>query len=219
MKKLTISFVLFVVPLITMAQTNVSGNVVDAERNEPLAGASIIIKDDHSKIIKFTTTKDDGTYTMQLSSATDGILEVVMMGYKKQSIPLVDVALPLTVYLEPGSISLKEVVVKADPIREQGDTVSYLVGSFAQKQDRSIGDVLRRMPGIDVAKNGKIQYQGEDINKFYIEGSDLLGGRYGIATNGISHEDVGAIEVMENHQPMQVLSGITFSDKAAINLN
>ena len=201
-----------------MAQTNVSGNVVDAERNEPLAGASIIIKDDHSKIIKFTTTKDDGTYTMQLSSATDGILEVVMMGYKKQSIPLVDVALPLTVYLEPGSISLKEVVVKADPIREQGDTVSYLVGSFAQKQDRSIGDVLRRMPGIDVAQNGKIQYQGEDINKFYIEGSDLLGGRYGIATNGISHEDVGAIEVMENHQPMQVLSGITFSDKAAINL-
>ena len=74
------------------------------------------------------------------------------------------------------------------------------------------------MPGIDVANNGKIQYQGEDINKFYIEGSDLLGGKYGIATNGISHEDVGAVEVMENHQPMQVLSGISFSDKAAINL-
>ena len=78
MKKLTISFVLFVVPLITMAQTNVSGNVVDAERNEPLVGASIIIKDDNGKIIKFTTTKDDGTYTLQLSSATDGILEVVI---------------------------------------------------------------------------------------------------------------------------------------------
>ena len=74
------------------------------------------------------------------------------------------------------------------------------------------------MPGIDVANNGKIQYQGEDINKFYIEGSDLLGGKYGIATNGISHDDVGAVEVMENHQPMQVLSGISFSDKAAINL-
>ncbi|WP_290385435.1 hypothetical protein [uncultured Duncaniella sp.] len=74
------------------------------------------------------------------------------------------------------------------------------------------------MPGINVESSGKIQYQGEDINKFYIEGSDLLGGKYGIATNGISHEDVGAVEVMENHQPMQVLSGISFSDKAAINL-
>jgi len=56
------------------------------------------------------------------------------------------------------------------------------------------------------------------MNKFYIEGSDMLGGKYGIATNGINHDDVGAVEVMENHQPMQVLSGISFSDKAAINL-
>ncbi len=141
-----------------------------------------------------------------------------MMSFAKQSIQLDSVDFPVTVYMEPGSIQLKEVAVKADRIREQGDTITYNVGSFAQQQDRSIGDVLKRMPGIDVAKNGKIQYQGEDINKFYIEGSDLLGGKYGIATNGISHDDVGAVEVMENHQPMQVLSGISFSDKAAINL-
>ena len=82
----------------------------------------------------------------------------------------------------------------------------------------SIGDVLQRIPGIDVAVDGKIQYQGMDINKFYIEGSDLLGGKYGIATNGISHDDIASVEVMENHQPMQVLQNIAFSDKAAINL-
>lgn len=40
---------------------------------------------------------------------------------------------------------------KADRIREQGDTISYTVGSFAQAQDRSIGDVLKRMPGITAA--------------------------------------------------------------------
>ncbi len=141
-----------------------------------------------------------------------------MMSFAKKTIPLDSVSFPLTVLLEPGTTLLKEVTVKADRIREQGDTITYNVGSFAQQQDRSIGDVLKRMPGINVEQSGKIQYQGEDINKFYIEGSDLLGGKYGIATNGISHEDVGAVEVMENHQPMQVLSGISFSDKAAINL-
>ena len=141
-----------------------------------------------------------------------------MMSFAKQSIPLDSVSFPITVQLEPGTTLLKEVTVKADRIHEQGDTITYNVGSFAQQQDRSIGDVLKRMPGINVEQSGKIQYQGEDINKFYIEGSDLLGGKYGIATNGISHEDVGAVEVMENHQPMQVLSGISFSDKAAINL-
>ena len=201
-----------------MAQVNVSGTVVDKDSNEPLTGASVIVKGADGKIKKYATSKGDGGFAMSLPSVAGCRLEVSMMSFAKQSIPLDSVSFPITVQLEPGTTLLKEVTVKADRIREQGDTITYNVGSFAQQQDRSIGDVLKRMPGINVEQSGKIQYQGEDINKFYIEGSDLLGGKYGIATNGISHEDVGAVEVMENHQPMQVLSGISFSDKAAINL-
>lgn len=202
----------------TVAQVNVSGTVVDKESNEPLTGASVIVKGADGKIKKYATSKGDGGFAMSLPSVAGCRLEVSMMSFAKKTIPLDSVSFPLIVYLEPGTTLLKEVTVKADRIREQGDTITYNVGSFAQQQDRSIGDVLKRMPGIDVSQSGKIQYQGEDINKFYIEGSDLLGGKYGIATNGISHDDVGAVEVMENHQPMQVLSGISFSDKAAINL-
>ncbi len=214
-----ISYVLFlIVSVSAVAQVNVSGTVVDKESNEPLAGASVIVKGADGKIKKYATSKGDGGFAMSLPSVAGCRLEVSMMSFAKQSIPLDSVKFPLTVYMEPGSTLLKEVTVKADRIREQGDTITYGVSAFAQAQDRSIGDVLKRMPGINVEQSGKIQYQGEYINKFYIEGSDLLGGKYGIATNGISHEDVGAVEVMENHQPMQVLSGISFSDKAAINL-
>lgn len=214
-----ITYLLFlIVSVYAVAQVDVRGTVIDRAANEPLAGASVIVKGADGKIKKFASTKADGGFSMTLPSVTGCRLEVSMMSFAKQSLALDSLTLPITVYMEPGTIRLKEVAVKADRIREQGDTISYNVGSFAQKQDRSIGDVLKRMPGIDVAKSGKIQYQGEDINKFYIEGSDLLGGKYGIATNGINHEDVGAVEVMENHQPMQVLSGISFSDKAAINL-
>ncbi len=201
-----------------IAQTDVTGMVIDNESNEPITGASVIVKGTDDKIKKYTTSKSDGGFTMSLPSVAGCRLEVSMMSFAKKTIFLDSVSFPLTVRLEPGTTLLKEVTVKADRIREQGDTITYNVGSFAQQQDRSIGDVLKRMPGINVESSGKIQYQGEDINKFYIEGSDLLGGKYGIATNGISHEDVGAVEVMENHQPMQVLSGISFSDKAAINL-
>lgn len=208
----------FLVAINVVAQVNVSGKVIDKESNEPLVGASVIVKDADGKIKKFASSKSDGGFAITMPSVNGCRLEVTMMSFARQYIPLDSVSFPLTVYMEPGTTLLKEVTVKADRIREQGDTITYNVGSFAQQQDRSIGDVLKRMPGIDVANNGKIQYQGEDINKFYIEGSDLLGGKYGIATNGISHEDVGAVEVMENHQPMQVLSGISFSDKAAINL-
>ncbi|MDE5877816.1 MAG: hypothetical protein K2H47_10025 [Muribaculaceae bacterium] len=216
------AFVAYILCLFVMvsavAQVNVTGTVIDKESNEPLTGASVIVKGADGKIKKYATSKADGGFTMTLPSVTGCRLEVALMSFAKKSVALDSVSFPLTVYMEPGAIQLKEVAVKADRIREQGDTITYNVGSFAQEQDRSIGDVLQRMPGINVEKSGKIQYQGEDINKFYIEGSDLLGGKYGIATNGINHEDVGAVEVMENHQPMQVLSGISFSDKAAINL-
>ncbi|MDE6768113.1 MAG: TonB-dependent receptor, partial [Muribaculaceae bacterium] len=201
-----------------VAQINVVGKVIEKESDRPLAGASVIIKDTDGKIRKYSTSKADGSFNISIPDIENCRLEVAMMSFTKQSIPLDSIIFPLTIYMEPGSTILKEVTVRADKIREQGDTITYNVSSFAQQQDRSIGDVLQRMPGINVEKSGKIQYQGEDINKFYIEGSDLLGGKYGIATNGISHEDVGSVEVMENHQPMQVLSGISFSDKAAINL-
>lgn len=216
--RLTICLLCLLASLNTLAQVNVYGTVIDREAREPLAEASVIIKGTDGKIKKFAYTKSNGEFSINIPSVSGCRLEVTMMGFVKQSLPLDSISFPLTIYMEAGTTLLKEVTVKADRIREQGDTISYNVGSFAQSQDRSIGDVLRRMPGINVAKDGKIQYQGENINKFYIEGSDLLGGKYGIATNGISYNDVGAVEVMENHQPLQVLSGISFSDKAAINL-
>lgn len=218
MKRVCLLLLLWACALCALAQVSVKGTVVERGTNEALPGASVIVKGADGKIKKFSTSRKDGSFDMQIPVTKGWRLEVAMMGYGRQSVNLDSVSFPLTVYLEPGATLLKEVTVKADRIREQGDTISYNVGSFAQSQDRSIGDVLKRMPGIDVSQSGKIQYQGEDINKFYIEGSDLLGGKYGIATNGISHDDVGAVEVMENHQPMQVLSGISFSDKAAINL-
>lgn len=218
MTRLLTSLICLLTAATIFAQINVRGTVVDRETDEPVVGASVIVKGADGKIKKFASSKADGSFAMTMPSVSGCRLEVTMMSFARQSMPLDNVEFPLTVRMEPGTTLLKEVTVKADRIREQGDTISYRVGSFAQAQDRSIGDVLKRMPGIDVAKSGKIQYQGEDINKFYIEGADILGGKYGIATNGISHEDVGAVEVMENHQPMQVLSGIAYSNKAAINL-
>ena len=116
------------------------------------------------------------------------------------------------------NIRLKEVTVKAKKIRQRGDTLIYQVATFAKDGDRSIGDVLKKMPGIQVAEDGKISYNGTPINKFYIEGKDLLQGRYGLATQGVEHKDVSSVEVMTNHQPVKALKNLSESEQAAINL-
>ena len=201
------------------AGNTITGLVIQASDKAPIKNANIIIIKSDSKIVAYGISANDGSFSIKLPSTTEKLsIKVSMLGYKTYLSELSLDSKDIVISLQDEAVQLKEVIVKAERIKEEGDTITYRVGSFAQKQDKSIGDVLKRMPGIDVAKNGKIQYQGVDINKFYIEGNDLLEGKYGVATNGISHNDIGSVEILENHQPMQVLRGLSFSDQAAINL-
>ena len=124
-----------------------------------------------------------------------------------------------TTWLLKEGFQLKEVTVKASKVRERGDTVTYNVSTFADQNDRSIGDVLARIPGFEVNKqSGQVKYEGKPISKFYIEGLDMLGGKYGVATNSLPQVDVGSVQVMRNHQPIRVLEDFTYTDEAAVNI-
>lgn len=208
-----------IIVLSTYAKETITGIVLDKISKEVVPGANILIKDENDKYLKYTSTDIDGRFSLTIDSLPSiSFLQINSMGYKRTTIPLNEKESFYKIYLETGSLQLQEIIVKAKNITGRGDTITYNVGSFAHQQDKTIGDVLKRMPGIDVSADGRIKYQGSDINKFYIEGADLLEGKYAIATEGINRDDVGAVEVLENHQPMQVLQGLSFSDRAAINL-
>lgn len=219
--------VIFLIALLLSAvslhaqQILLSGNVVDASDNSPLHNVIVLIRNAKGNIITHIQTDNEGAFSLTLSeeiASQCADIQFSLMSYKKQTYPLNGKSQEFHISLEQTVIQIKEVIVKGQRIGEQGDTLTYNVASFANEQDRSIGDVLRKMPGIHVDKEGKIKYNGVGINKFYIEGKDLLEGRYGIATEGISYKDVSRVEVMENHQPIKVMAGFTYSDKAAINL-
>lgn len=84
--------------------------------------------------------------------------------------------------------------------------------------DRSIGDVLKKLPGVQVLSSGQILYQNKAISKFYVEGLDLLKGKYGIATQNIEAKNVASVQVLENHQPIKALKDMEIPEEAAINL-
>ena len=102
---------------------------------------------------------------------------------------------------------MQEVSIKADKIIQNKDTTSYFVTNFATTKDRTIGDVLTNMPGINIAENGKISYNGSPINKFYVEGIDLFDGKYNLATNNISYENIARVGVIEKSQAIKALGG------------
>ena len=55
-----------------------------------------------------------------------------------------------------NATEIKEVKLKTKLITKRGDTISYDLKSFESKADRSLADVLKKIPGIEVNKDGSI---------------------------------------------------------------
>ncbi len=203
------------------AQGLITGKVTDRETGQPLEGVAVLLFATNQKTASaYALTDPKGDYVLTLQPQQGDLLrvDVSMLGYAKQSIPVKNENRTLNIALIPQITDLKEVVVRAHKLWMEHDTLNYSVNLFKTAQDRVIGDVLKKMPGIDVAQNGTISYNGKPINKFYIEGSDLLGGKYGLASKNIPADAVSKVQVLENHQAIRALEKTDFSDQAAINL-
>ncbi len=196
-------------PVAAAVRGELRGSVVDADTGEPVVGCIVKTKG------AFTSTDKDGRFVVKPREAADSV-SFRCMGYESRSLPVT--ADFSDVRLSPKATQLKDVIVEAPDIYARGDTLVFNVAKYANAKDDAIIDVIRRLPGIKVEEDGTIKYQGKPINKFYIDGNDFIGGRYGLATNNISHKDVASVEVMENHQPVKALEGIEFPEEAGINL-
>ena len=210
----------FIVSFTATAQTY-KGKVV-SENGKPLCSASVVLLADGGRTtLTFTRTVGDGSFS--LSENNNGGKRAVSImfsyiGYARDTISIKDFRQGQTVVLYEKSVVIKEVKVKAPRITQHGDTLNFLVKSFRQKQDRSLADVIRKMPGLQVGEDGTITYQGKNINRFYIEGLDLLGSKYSQASENISADKVKSVQVYERHQPVKLLRDVSFSDQAALNI-
>lgn len=197
----------------------VKGTVLDDADGRPLAGVIVELLDSSGKMLGYGMSGGDGFFTVKSASGAAGDrLRLSCMSYRRQELKLEGRSMPISVRMVPDPAQIREIEFKAPNIMSKGDTLIFNVERYADVSDRSIEDVLRKMPGIEIEESGQISYQGEPINNFYIEGNDMLDGRYNLATKNISHKDVMNVELMENHQPVRALQDIVHSDRAAINL-
>lgn len=202
------------------AQTTIKGIVQNKTDRKGISGVNVTVKDKKSAaILTYALTDEKGMYQLNFTSNADSLMiSVSGFNIEKESHTLINRNQLLNFDINPQAIKLKEIKVNPPKIRRLNDTISYLVDGFKDNNDRTIGDVLRKMPGIEVKPDGSILYNNKPINKFYIEDRDLLQGRYGIATNNIEAKDVASVQVLENHQPIKALKNREFTDDAALNL-
>jgi hypothetical protein len=221
MKKNLFPIILFQLHIIvSFAQTTViTGNIKDL-KGENIAFIPITLKQvSDSTLLSYAYSNDAGNYELSFSGENEDLLITVSgLGIATQTKKIQNKSQTVNFIVTEEEIQLKEVVIKTQKITYNKDTLNYLVSAFSDDKDFAIGDVLKKMPGIDVTESGQIRYQGKAINKFYIENLDLLNGRYGIATQNIPAKDVSTVQVLEHHEPIKAMDSLRISDQAAINL-
>lgn len=198
----------------------VDGYVYEQGTENPVNKAIVTICNQKSNILYSGITSKEGKFQL-LTKGEDLSLytiKVSCMGYKPVSCAIGNQK-NFQIELEPKAFALKDVYVKAEKISHHNDTTSYLVSGFSSAKDRTIGEVLRKMPGIEVAKNGSVSYNGKAINEFLVEGVDLFDGQYNIATRNISHDLISKVDIIENYQSAKVMKDSKSEGGTVLNLN
>src|SRR5690606_34272461 len=151
---------------------------------EAVSFATILIKNAENKVLAFKTSDSNGTFTLIIPKTIEEetlVIETNHLGYKKVRQDIKEGKLNYNIIMERQAINLSEVQVRSKPIiRNIGDTLSYNIDSFAKNEDRSINDVIKRLPGMEVNDSGQIKFNGQSISNLYIDGDDLLDDKYAI---------------------------------------
>ncbi len=169
--------------------------------------------------ICFGLTNTNGGFVLSFNTDADSVVLVFNnINYRRIAQRIKNTPQQVTLQALPEVKELKEVVVKTPPVKVSGDTITHIIQDYASKTDRTLADVLKNIPGIEVNENGRIKYLGTFITKFYVEGKDLMGQGYGIITKALPHTDAASIEILQNHQPIKLLAGTGNTEALAINV-
>lgn len=202
-----------------VAQKVISGKVIDIT-GRPIENVSISYKTvKGTAILGYAKSNDRGEFKLSIKSTDlDSLrLDFNHLAYVRKSDVVANKTASYTYTLEEGVRQLKEVHISEVPVFKRNDTIHYNVSAFASKQDRFIGDIIKKLPGIEM--NGdQIFYQGKPIQKYMVNNLDLMEGRYNMINNNLPADVVKKVQVIENNQPIKILDSLVFSDRTSLNL-
>jgi hypothetical protein len=218
-KKIYIFIAILLLQFSATAQYIISGVVKDS-LNKPIEGATILLcKLNQEQIYKFAIAGKTGEFTISVNLKIDSFtLKVNALGYEKFQKKISNLSHNQTIILFSGATLLPSVIIKSQPVNIRGDTTNYTISHFSNKADLVIGDVLAKIPGIEIDGNGRISYNGKPISNYYIDGMDLLGSQYNIANTSIPKDIVEQVQILNKHQSIRILDSVNTSTNVALNL-
>ncbi len=209
-----------------MAQTGViSGNLRDKTDDKPVVGANVaLLLQSDSSTVKTIVSDTKGHFSFTNIPNNKYILRVTALDYQEN----------LSFFTINGNaknlgnvgverkgkeLSTVTVVAVAPPVTQKDDTAQFSANQYKVNPDATTEDLIKKMPGITVAKDGTVTAQGETVKKITIDGKDFFGDDASAALKNLPSEVVDKIQVYDRLSDQAQLTGFDDGNSVkAINI-
>ena len=207
-------FAFFSILLVTASaqKKEVSGVVKDTSTKASLKNAVVMLLSPKDSVITvFSRVKEDGSYTLKNVQPGKYILSVTHPNFGDfvDDVEVKNNEILSLVSMTPKSKLLEAVIVKSgNPIRIKGDTTIYTADSFKVSANANVEELLKKMPGIQVDKNGQIKAMGQTVEKVLVDGEEFFGDDPGMAVKNLRADAVKEVQVFDKKSEQSEFTGI-----------
>jgi hypothetical protein len=179
--------------------------LVDSANAEPVSLASIsVLSANDSSFITYTITGKQGEFDIKKPAPGNYFLYISASGFINYRYPFtVSIAkeqfLPPILTINRDYKNLSEAIVRSQsPVSIKADSISFKLDFFKTSPGASLEDALKKLPGIQVAKDGTIKAMGETVQKIYVDGKEFFGNDPQAATKNISADMIEQVQVFDD---------------------
>ena len=215
MKKLVslLSLVFFISFASAQSVATVKGILIDSLNKQSLKDASIVVLSASDLSLEvFTLAKADGSFIINNAPFGDMLVEVKFQGYEPFSKKITFSAKNSNVdlgkiYLKQAANDLGNVTVTQSPVKMNKDTVEFTASAFKTKPNAVVEDLLKKIPGIQVDKDGGIKAQGETVQRVLVDGKRFFGDDPKMATRNLPPDIIDKIQVFDAASDQSAFTG------------
>ena len=182
----------------------VTGQVADSSNLLPLAGATVLLmQGPDSATVAYATTDTSGRFSLSTTSSGAMLLGISFTGFRPwfQQIILTDKTPELelnTLALVPDTNQLEDVLISRPPVSIKNDTIEFRASAFKTAPNATVEDLLKKLPGVEVDREGNITAQGEEITRIYVDGKEFFSNDPKLATKNLTAELIESIQVFDD---------------------
>jgi len=175
-------------------------------------GLSYQIKTDSSKKVGVVTNKA-GEFSFKAVANGDYKVRISAMGYHSVSKNIIVNGKNInlgTLKLEEDAIALKDVAVSGRYAiaTVKKDTIEFNADAYKTRPNAAVEDLLKKLPGVTVDKDGSILVQGQKVTRLTVDGKDFFGTDPKTATKNLPADAIAKVQLIDSKTQEAKATGI-----------